>query len=330
MVALTPTAGEGGLDAQIAGDHLGGILYLGGWQGSDTVESASRHVQQQATQRATRGIRLLVAADQEGGQVQQLTGPGFSTMPSGLDQGTLSAANLKSAARTWGRELSRAGVNVNLAPVADTVPSDLGTANGPIGQYGREYGHDPADVARSVAAFSSGMLAADVEPTVKHFPGIGRITGNTDSTASGITDTTTGPRDPYLEPFEAGIDAGAGLVMMSSATYTRMDPDNPAVFSRKVVNGLLRDDLGYDGVVITDDVGAAAALANVPVGDRATRFIAAGGDIVLTADPATTETLHAAILDRMSASDGFAAKVRASVERVLALKVRMGLADCSG
>lgn len=328
MVALTTHAGPTGLDRQIATEHLGGILYLGGWSGFGTVAATSRHLQAQATADATGGIGLLVAADQEGGQVQQLTGRGFSTIPSALQQGRRAPATLRRDARTWADQLAGAGVNVNLAPVAGTVPVALGTANRPIGHYDREYGHTPGPVASSVAAFASGMLAGGVEPTVKHFPGLGRVIGNTDTTSE-VTDSTTRRDDPYLEPFRAGIEAGAGIVMVSSARYTRIDPDHLALFSRTVIEDMLRRDLDYRGVVITDDVGAAAALAGVPVGKRATRFIAAGGDIVLTVDPATTSPLRSAIMRRMSADRHFAAAVRASVERVLTLKVRMGLADCT-
>jgi len=96
-------------------------------------------------------------------------------------------------------------------------------------------------------------------------------------------------------PFATGIRAGAPLVMVSSARYARIDPANAAMFSRAVVTDLLRGRLGYRGVVITDDVGLARAVATVPVGQRATRFIAAGGDIVLTARPSQAPAMLAAI-----------------------------------
>jgi beta-N-acetylhexosaminidase len=172
------------------------------------------------------------------------------------------------------------------------------------------------------------MRAGDVAATVKHFPGLGRITGNTDVTATGITDGTTTTDDPYLEPFESGIRAGADLVMVGSAIYSRIDPGTNAMFSRAVVTDLLRGRLGYDGVVITDDVGAAKAVAAVPTGERATRFVAAGGDIVLTARPSTVGAMHRALKAAIAADPGFAAKVQAAATRVVDLKVRMGLARC--
>ena len=321
------------LARQVARDHLGGVIYLGGWQGSGAVRQVSARLQAATTsgRAATGGVGLLVAADQEGGQVQQLKGAGFSTIPSARTQATLGTTALTQDVRTWSRELTRAGVNVNLAPVADTVPTSLGAGNAPIGRYRRDFvPGDPQANGRYAAAFVRGSLAAGVAPTVKHFPGLGRVTGNTDVTASGTTDWTTSATDPYLQPFRDGIRAGAPLVMVSSARYPRIDGENRAMFSKAVVTDLLRGRLGFDGVVITDDVGAAKAVAAVPVGERATRFIAAGGDIVLTANAGQAPTMRAAIQARMKASPAFARQVGASVERVLALKVRFGLASCGG
>ena len=329
MVGIQPGQAPGGLDAAIRDQHIGAAIYLGGWQGASVVTSTSSHVQAQAGSAATGGLRLLIAADQEGGEVQQLKGPGFSPLPSALSQGRTSTAAITDHATTAGRELAAAGVNVNLAPVADTVPQSVGRDNAPIGRYSREFGNDPATVARGVSAAVAGLNAGGVAATVKHFPGLGRITGNTDVTATGITDATATTSDPYLEPFRAGIGAGAKLVMVSSAWYPKIDPDNQAMFSSAVVTGLLRGSLGYTGVVITDDVGAAKSVAAVPVGDRAVRFVAAGGDIVLTASAALAPMLATALTARTAEDPAFAQQVDAAVRRVVALKQQMGLAGCT-
>jgi beta-N-acetylhexosaminidase len=251
-------------------------------------------------------------------------------MPSARAQATLGTTSEQAAVRTWSRQLARAGVTTNLAPVADTVPTSLGSANQPIGHYSRDFAPgSPSTNARYVAAFVRGSLAGGVVPTVKHFPGLGRVTGNTDTTTSGITDSTTRAGDPYLAPFEAGIAAGAPMVMVSSAWYPRLDPRNQATFSKAVVTGLLRGDLGFKGVVITDDVGDAKAVSAVPVGQRATRFIAAGGDIVLTANAAQAPTMLAAIAAKRAQSKAFAAQVDAAAARVLDLKADAGLVRCS-
>ena len=330
MVGLDDGASRTSLDRLVARRHLGGVILLGGWgEGASAVRTTTSHLASLASPRATAGLGLLIAADQEGGAVQQLKGEGFSTIPSARVQGRGTPAELEADATRWGRQLARAGINVNLAPVADTVPASLGTGNGPIGQYGRQFSSDPERVATMVPAFIAGMRAGGVASTVKHFPGIGRIVGNTDVTARGITDTRTTVDDPYLEPFAAGIDADVELVMVSSAIYSKLDPGTNAAFSKPIVTDLLRGRLGWKGVVITDDVGAAKAVSAVPVGQRATRFVDAGGDIVLSAPPSTIPTMHDALTAKMADDPAFAAKVKAAATRVVDLKIRMKLATCS-
>ena len=324
MVGLQPTGSSRALAAQVKAQGLGGVIYLGGWSnGVSGIAAISARLQ------AAAPAGLLVAADQEGGQVQQLRGTGFAPMPSARTQAQSGVATEEKNAQAWSRALAKAGVNVNLAPVADTVPTSLGAANQPIGRYRRDFSPgSPQTNARYAAAFVRGTLAAGIAPTVKHFPGLGRITGNTDVTSTGITDRTTDADDPYLAPFAAGIKAGAPLVMVSSAHYPRLDARNPAMFSKPIVTGLLRDTMGFDGVVITDDVGAAKAVAAVPVGQRATRFIAAGGDIVLTAKSAQAPVMLKAIAAQRAASPAFADQVDAAAARVLDLKADLGLVKC--
>ena len=324
MVGLQPTGSSRALAAQVRAQGLGGVILLGGWhQGRASVSPVTDRLQKAA------GGDLLVAVDQEGGQVQQLRGSGFTRIPSARTQAQSSVAAEEDAVKAWSGQLARAGVNVNLAPVADTVPLELGAGNAPIGRFGRDFAPGDARTnARYAAAFVRGSLAAGIAPTVKHFPGLGRVTGNTDLTSSGTTDRTASTSDPYLEPFEAAIRAGAPLVMVSSARYPRLDASNQAVFSKAVISGLLRERMGYDGVVITDDVGAARAVAAVRVGDRATRFVAAGGDIVLTADASQAPVMLQAIAKRRKASSAFAAQVDAAAARVLDLKADLGLVRC--
>ena len=219
-------------------------------------------------------------------------------------------------------------MNVNLAPVTDTVPAQIGRANEPIGKWGRQYGSTPRTVSRAATAFLKGMLAGGIEGTVKHFPGLGRIRGNTDFTTTGITDDVATVDDPFLAPFQDGIDAGAGLVMVSSARYPKLDAKNAAMFSPAIIDALLRGRMGYTGVVITDDLNAAAARTLTPA-DRAVRYVSAGGDILLTGDPSVATTMMSALATSAANSPALATKVKDSVMRVLTLKERMGLLPCS-
>lgn len=329
MVGLDVNASRTSLDSLVTGQHLGGVILLGGWyDGAASVRSTTTHLAGLASRAATGGLGLMLAVDQEGGAVQQLRGPGFTRMPSARSQNSLSNSSLTAQATTWARQIKAAGINVNLAPVADTVPASLGTGNGPIGRFGRQFSSDPDDNAGKVSAFIAGMSAGGVAATVKHFPGIGRIRNNTDFYSTGITDTTTTTSDSYLRPFASGIRAGADMVMVGSAIYSRIDPGVNAPFSSAVVTDLLRGRLGYGGVVITDDVGAAKAVSGTPTGERATRFVDAGGDIVLSATSSSIPTMHAALTAKMKSNPAFAQKVEVAVTRVVKLKLKMGLARC--
>ena len=227
----------------IATYHFGSVSFTTKTSiGVARVRAITDAVQDQATSAATGGVRFFVAANQEGGLVQALSGPGFDTIPSALSQGSLSTSTLKTRAARWGGQLRAAGVNVNLAPVADVVPPGTDATNAPIGKLKREYGHTPSTVASHVAAFIGGMKTARIATTAKHFPGLGRVVGNTDFTAA-VTDTVTTVDDPYLQPFTRAIETGVPIVMVSLATYERIDPDHLAVFSPAVIQGLLRDKL---------------------------------------------------------------------------------------
>ena len=325
MVGAHAGTAAASLDPVLRDQRAGGVVLLGTWNGGSTVGAATRHWQPVGST-ASGGIGVLVAADQEGGQVRHLQGAGFTATPSALSQGRAGTAGATAA--TVAAELKAVGVNVDLAPVADTVAASFAPRNAPIGAYQREYGNDPATVSKAVVAAVGGYQHGGISATLKHFPGLGRVTGNTDLTADGTTDTMTTADDAYLEPFRAGIRAGADLVMVSSALYPKLDPADRAAFSRPVITGLLRGTLGYSGVVISDDLGGALAVATVPTADRATRFVEAGGDIVLTGIPLTVPTMVGALRDRAKADPAFAAQVDAAARRVLELKVRRGLAAC--
>jgi beta-N-acetylhexosaminidase len=325
QLLLTATSSQGATSALLNLVHRGeiGSVILNGH--SFLGLSATRRIVNQLQAAVPNGAPdLFVSTDQEGGVVQDLNGPGFDTIPGALQQGQLSVSVLRQRAGRWGRQLRAAGISLTLGPVLDTVPGRAAAQrNPPIGQLDREFGYTPGVVASHGVAVVKAMAAAGVDATAKHFPGLGRVTGNTDL-AAGVTDTQTTATDPYLRPFAAAIKAGIPFVMMSTAVYTRIDPANPAAFSHRIVTTLLRDRLGFDGVVISDDVGGAAQVATIPVGERAVRFVAAGGDIVLTVDPAQIPVMRAALLSAMS-QPAFARLVDAAALRVLVAKSRAGL-----
>jgi beta-N-acetylhexosaminidase len=307
--------------------HLGSVWFVESSQaGAAAIRGVADAVQAQATDASTGGVRLFVAANQEGGQVQALSGPGFSRIPSAVVQGGLDPAVLQSGAASWGRELKAAGVDLDFAPVLDVVPPGTDAQNQPIGVLQREYGHDPETAGSHGAAFVRGMAQAGVATTVKHFPGLGRVQGNTDF-AAGVVDRTTAPADASLGSFRQGIAAGAPFVMVALATYTRIDAAHLAVFSPAVMR-LLRDGMGFGGVVVSDDLGAAQAVAAIAPEQRALDFLAAGGDLVVSKTLDATVRMAGAVQARSASDAAFRAVVDAAALRVLHAKQAYGLLPC--
>jgi beta-N-acetylhexosaminidase len=309
--------------------HFGSLL----WQGTSTTgvaadRQASQAIQALASPAATAGVRFFIAANQEGGQVQELQGPGFTVIPPALAQGQLSAAELQRQAAAWGRELRSAGVNLDLAPVMDVVPAATASQNAPIGALQREFGDNPQTTGTHGAAFIRGMKQVGVATTAKHFPGLGRVVGNTDFT-SGVVDTTTGPDSPYLKSFQTAIKAGVPFVMVALATYTRIDPHHLAAFSSRVIRGLLRQQLHFTGVVVSDDLGAAAAVAGLSPATRGIDFLTAGGDLITSASLPAAIAMDQAILARAADDASFRATVKSAVLRILDAKQAYHLMPCS-
>jgi beta-N-acetylhexosaminidase len=314
--------------AGIEKHHFGSVSFIvTTTSGVDGVRAVTDAVQAEATDANTAGVRFFVAANQEGGLIQALRGSGFSTIPSAVVQGGMKTSTLRKDAKTWGQELIEAGVNFNFAPVMDVVPAGTEDQNAPIGQLMRNYGTDPVTVGAKGSAFAKGMAEAGVATSAKHFPGLGRVEGNTDFTAD-VVDDVTYPNDPYLGSFQTAISAGVPFVMVALATYTKIDPDHLAVFS-PVVMSMLRDDLGFQGVIISDDIGNAEAILDIPAGTRAIDFLNAGGDMIITKFVQPADVMAKAVLAKLKGDDALRARVDDAVMRILETKDAFGLLPCS-
>lgn len=323
----TPVANPRGLASAITRYHLGGVFLAGRSKRSAADLKADIAVLQVAARQSSARVPLLVALDQEGGDVQTLQGSDFPDIPSALRLGAGPASALRSEVSDSTRRLAAIGVNMDLAPVADTVPTSIGEANPPIGAFHRQYGSDPAKVAAAIRTVVTTSQSGGVLTTLKHFPGLGRTRFNTDTSTKAVDSVAT-THDPYLGPFEAGIKQGTAAVMISSARYPKIDGKNIAAFSKGIVTGLLREQLGFTGMVISDDLGAADAASTVPTGDRAVRFIEAGGDVTLTIQPEDAGPMTAALVTEAKSSPAFAAQVKAAAMHVLRAKAKAGLIKC--
>ncbi|MFF1828676.1 glycoside hydrolase family 3 N-terminal domain-containing protein [Paenarthrobacter sp. NPDC058040] len=324
MVAAKATGPDPGTMEALGKYHVGNV-YLSGRSKAGAAATAGVVASLNGTvSPATTGsVPLFVATDQEGGNVQVLSGPGFSVIPPALAQAGLGPDKLRSSAALWGRELRSAGVNVDLAPVLDTVKNaDFAPSNGPVGRFQRQYGYTPDQVSSLGNAFAQGLDDAGVAPVVKHYPGLGRVVPNTD-VSKDVRDTETTRSDPALAPFNAAIQGGAQWVMLSNAYYDRIDPANIAPFSPVVMQSMLRADAGFKGIILSDDMCSAAQLEPWSSADRATNFFGAGGTMMICADPAQIPAMHQAVVRKAQSDPAFRAKVDAAALTVLQVKATL-------
>jgi beta-N-acetylhexosaminidase len=231
--------------------------------------------------RAAAGERpILIGVDQEGGVVTRLSpAHGFPEVSSEAAIGAGSAAAARRWAGALAATLSTAGIDLNFAPVVDL---DVNPDSPAIGALGRSFSADPDVVVAMATIEVAAHRAAGVRTTLKHFPGIGSSTANTDF---GVADVTRTWSRTELEPFRRLIEADAAdLIMAGHVVNGQLDPDRPASLSRATVTTLLRDELGWDGPVVTDDLQAAAITRKFGADEAVLLALEAGNDLLLFAN----------------------------------------------
>ncbi len=302
--------------AAVAGG-VGGIILFGSVAPS-TLPAQLRTLES----RAPGGIAPVVMADEEGGAVQRLANL-VGSIPSARQMGaTMTPAAIEQAALVTGRRLRAAGVTMDLAPVLD-VDGGAGP-NATDADGTRSFSAQEPIAAADGVAFATGLERAGVVPVVKHFPGLGGATGNTDLEPASTPPLATLER-VGLRPFVAAIRAGVPAVMVSNATVPGLT-SVPASISRAAIDGLLRDQLGFRGLVVTDSLSAKSLSDlgySVPAASVAA--IASGADLVLfNADPdrvgAVTASIVQAELAAVSTGRLAPASLREAAAEVLAAK----------
>lgn len=268
----------------IEDEGLGGVILFdkdGRRQGPRNIESPDQVTRLISDLRdLAPGRELIVAIDQEGGKVTRLSDAyGFPAVTSEAAIGSESEAAVEVWAEGIATTLASVGVNLNLAPVVDL---DVNPENPSIGAVGRAFSSDPVVVARDAAIEVRAHRRHGVRTTLKHFPGLGSATAHTDLTVADVTDTWS---QTELDPYRALLGEGlVDLVMAANVVNGQIDPGVPASLSAATVTGLLRDGLGWDGPVITDDLQA-GAITQVSGADDAVRLaLEAGNDLLLFAN----------------------------------------------
>ena len=266
------------------------------------------------------GRRILVATDHEGGRIIML-GRAVTIFPDNLAAGTTGEVGfVHRQGVIEGRELRRLGVDVNFAPVLDVL-TDRYSPNIGI----RSYGKDPALVTRCGVARIRGMQSAGVSACAKHFPGKGHAPVDAHLGLPVIDSDWSEMHAIHLAPFMAAIEAGVDCLMTSHPLYPALDPApaTPATFSRLIVQDYLRGQVGFRGVVVSDDLEMGAVRELCPIGEATVRAAAAGHDLLLVCHTeAAQRAAHAALLDAYRTRALLPRSLEQSVARLDALSAR--------
>lgn len=268
-------------------------------------------------------IPLLVGVDEEGGTVSRLgnnSAMGVTRFPSMAEIG---ASGDKTAAYqvgyTLGTELAELGFNLDFAPVADV---NTNPNNPVIGE--RAFSSDPATAAKMVAACVRGFEAANMPSTLKHFPGHGDTSTDSHLGYASSEQTLDELRETEFLPFLAGLEAGSPIVMMGHISLPNVTGDGtPASLSAKVVTDILRTELGFAGVIITDAMNMGAVTEHYTPGEAATAAIIAGCDLILM--PEDLPQAIAAIEEAIESGTITTARIDESVRRIIAMKLEYGI-----
>lgn len=291
--------------ARIRNGKMGGVVLLGnGWLTRRTAATVTAELQQAA---CTRGEPLLVAVDQEGGIVRRLAWAPPTEAPSEMSSATVARDQATAAAEA----LRSVGVDVDFAPVVDT-PSSVHNFLG-----SRTFSRSRTWNSAMARAFVGGLQADGIAATAKHFPGLGLASGNTDNGRIVIRAAAWKLRRGLL-PFQSAVRAGVKLVMLSTAVYPRLDGSKrPAAFSSTIVDGLLRKQLGFTGVTVTDSLTAPAA-ERIP--HTATRAMLAGSDLLIFGAESASERGYSTLIADEAGSARLQSRLTTAAARIRALK----------
>lgn len=291
---------------------VGGLVYF-----SKNIKSADQLKEMLDTTRNTMIYPVFLAVDEEGGSVSRVAGAGLADDVGDMSEigSTCDPEKAKEAGTTIGTYLSQFGFNVDFAPVADVVSAE----NTVIGN--RSFGSDPNVVGTMVAAEVQGLQESGVSACLKHFPGIGDTTTDTHDEKAVSEKTLEDMQQTDLPAFQSGIDAGADFVMVSHMSLPNVvGDDTPCSLSGAVISDLLRNQLGYNGIVITDALDMSAITDSYSSAEAAVKAIEAGADMLLM--PENFEEAYQGVLDAVQNGTISEDRINESLKRIYRVKYR--------
>jgi len=312
-VGFDGTAADDELRARIAASEVGGVMLF---RPNIATPGQLAGLVAEIRGAAPRELPLLVSIDQEGGLVQRLRAPATEWPPM-LSVGAAGDATRTAAVgRALGEELAAVGVGWNFAPVLDVHTNP---ANPVIGN--RAFGTSADGVARQALAFWRGLRGAGLVGCGKHYPGHGDTWTDSHHELPVVAHDADRLRVVELAPFAAAARAGVEAFMTAHVLYPALDPDRPATMSRRIATDLLRGELGFRGVLVSDDLGMKAVADRYSIEELAVGAIEAGVDHLLVRQPvARQRAAFEAIVRAAEARSDLRARVAESAARVAALK----------
>ena len=304
----------------------GGVIYYTARNTDDNIGDPAQVATlsnglQLAASALSPGIPLQISVDQEGGSLVARFGAPATQMPGNMALGAgRSAADARRSAKIIGAELAAVGVTQDYAPVSDV---NINPSNPVIGI--RSIGGDPGLVSALAAAQVKGFHVGGVSAVAKHFPGHGDTGVDSHFGLPEVTHTLAQLHAIDLPPFEADIAAGVDTIMTAHVVLPAIDPGVPATMSHAVLTGLLRGELGFDGLIVTDALDMAGATSTYPPDVAPVKAVLAGADQLLV--PPQMDTAYAAVLDAVRSGVISRQRLDRSVRRILLHKLERGLFD---
>ncbi|MGY4688648.1 beta-N-acetylhexosaminidase [Salibacterium sp. K-3] len=295
--------------------EAGGVFLLGG--NIENEEQLQQYMNDIKETDAKTDIPLFLGVDEEGGRVSRIPDT-IENMPAAAVIGN--AADEKTAGeigRLLAEKVKQYGFNMNFAPVLDV---NSNPDNPVIGD--RSYGSSPDIVTRLGTAVMQGMKEENVIPVVKHFPGHGDTATDSHVQLPVVDKTREEVEDLELAPFRQAVSEGADMVMTGHLLFPDVDEKYPASLSKAVITGMLREELNFDGVVVTDDMTMGAITNRYGMAEAAVQSVKAGADMVMTADAGngTFEEVQYALIQAVEDEEITKESIDESVTRILRLK----------
>lgn len=330
LVGFRGTTASADIKRAIKDYHVGSVIYFDYDVETKTrernVESPEQLKKLSRELQALARIPLFISVDEEGGKVSRLKSRyGFSSKPSPESLGHRELGFVEKSAKALARELRTNGINVNFAPLADV---NVNPHNPVIGSLGRSFSSDPQKVERYCEAFMKGQASESVISVLKHFPGHG--SSDADS-HEGLVDVSESWSERELIPFAGLIEKNQVDLIMSAHIFNRhLDAQHPATLSKKTITELLRHKLGYEGVVISDDMNMGAIADHYGLREAIYLAVDAGIDILLFGnnliyDEDLAPKAHGILKDLVLSGRISEQRIDQSVKRILDLKARSKL-----